>query len=591
MKKSFRKRLEMCFLVILIVFFAAFLGYLHMNDNIEEWSARPEGDFLYIRNPSCKEVEKQDTPLGVVKEYQFSLKESMNAEKKHGYLCFQADHQYVDVYIEQEHIYSLKKGEDISNIKTTGSNWVMIPIYEQDYEKTVTVVITPVYESVRDEETAFMIGDALSIVISQMKEAMPEYIMSIIVILMGLFFLCISGYYMIMKEDAGKMVSIALCAIIIGIWRLTDIEFTSFFYKGKPIAIHFFSLSMLMICMIPLLKSIKSQFNEKGRKIVEAFLTGILVTCIFQIGIQFMGIMDLREMLIIPHTVLIICAVLLLGNSVYKMLNTINGKANGDSYNTAWILGLGLLLDLFLYYIKGTSRGLFFTLIAIFCYVLVGGARILFHFNDQKKKIADYEMQLIHSQIATTMSQIRSHFVFNVLNAISGMCKYDPEKADRTIVSFARFLRNNIDIMEEDKPVSFAKALQHLEDFVLLQQIRFGEKIQFATDIAVDNFLIPPLILQPIVENSIKHGLNHKKMGGTITLRTLREGDIINVIVEDDGVGFDLGEEQKEKAVGLKNVRFRLYHLMKGSLKIESEKGKGTKVTISIPYKEAEECI
>ena len=184
------------------------------------------------------------------------------------------------------------------------------------------------------------------------------------------------------------------------------------------------------------------------------------------------------------------------------------------------------------------------------------------------------------------MSQIRSHFVFNILNAISGMCKYDPEKADNTIVCFARYLRTNINIMEEDGPVPFRTAMQHLEDYVALEQVRFGDRIRFVKDIQVDQFMLPSLILQPLVENSIKYGIKPKPEGGTVTLRTWAEEKQICISVEDDGIGFDVDKMPSSGSVGIKNVRFRLEQIMHGQLDIQSVPGKGTTVTISIPREE-----
>ncbi|MGN1166007.1 MAG: sensor histidine kinase [Lachnospiraceae bacterium] len=196
------------------------------------------------------------------------------------------------------------------------------------------------------------------------------------------------------------------------------------------------------------------------------------------------------------------------------------------------------------------------------------------------------EDELKNSRIVLAMSQIRAHFIFNVLNAISGMCKYDPEKADETVVRFSHYLRTNIDILQEDAPVAFRVALQHLEDYVALEQVRFGDRVKFVEDIAVDDFVIPSLVLQPIVENSIKHGLRPKESGGTVSLSTWAEEENIFISIQDDGVGFDKKAVSDKSAVGLNNVRFRLKYFMKGKMEIESEPGQGTKVTISIPCKE-----
>lgn len=224
-----------------------------------------------------------------------------------------------------------------------------------------------------------------------------------------------------------------------------------------------------------------------------------------------------------------------------------------------------------------------FTLIAMLSYSLIEGLEVLFLYFERTAAYEEMETQLTLSRTTTMMSQIRSHFVFNILNAISGMCKYDPELADDTIVRFAGYLRNNIDIMENDNNISFETDLQQLEDYVALEQVRFGDKIEFYSDIETFDFMIPLLILQPIVENAIKHGISKKEGNGIIILRTRDSGENIVITVEDDGVGFDMSELDKEKSVGIKNIRFRLKQLVHGELKIQSEKDVGTTVTITIP--------
>lgn len=95
--------------------------------------------------------------------------------------------------------------------------------------------------------------------------------------------------------------------------------------------------------------------------------------------------------------------------------------------------------------------------------------------------------------------------------------------------------------------------------------------------------MLPSMILQPIVENAIKHGLTPKPSGGTITLRTWTDGDDIKISIQDDGVGFHVDSVDESKSVGLQNVRFRLRHMMDGDLRIESDPGCGTTVTIILP--------
>ncbi|MDD6811193.1 MAG: histidine kinase [Lachnospiraceae bacterium] len=250
---------------------------------------------------------------------------------------------------------------------------------------------------------------------------------------------------------------------------------------------------------------------------------------------------------------------------------------------------LAILLELLntcmSWWLSGLLIKIFFIL--LFAFYLIKAIKTIPAGYMASKRAEKLSRELHNSRIILAMSQIRTHFIFNVLNAISGMCKYDPEKADDTVVRFARYLRSNIDIMQEDKPVTFQRVREHLEDYVTLEQVRFGDKIRFVTDMKTQEFTIPSLILQPIVENSIKHGLLPKQDGGTIWLRTKREKDDILICIEDDGVGFD-PDKMRGNSIGLENVRFRLKHMMNGSIEIESSPGKGTRVEIKIPYIQGE---
>lgn len=193
------------------------------------------------------------------------------------------------------------------------------------------------------------------------------------------------------------------------------------------------------------------------------------------------------------------------------------------------------------------------------------------------------QQELKNSRIVLATSQIRTHFVFNVLNAVSGICEYNPKKADETLVTFSRYLRKNINAMEEEQLEPFAKSMKHLEDYICLEQIRYGDRIRFETQLDTENFMMPPLVLQPIAENAIVHGLLEKKEGGTIRLHTWTENGSNIIQISDDGVGFDTEQPAGEDSVGLKNVRFRLRYMVNGTMEIKSRPQEGTTVTITIP--------
>lgn len=207
--------------------------------------------------------------------------------------------------------------------------------------------------------------------------------------------------------------------------------------------------------------------------------------------------------------------------------------------------------------------------------------------HKESQKAKELAGELRNSRIVLAMSQIRTHFIFNVLTAISGMCEYAPEKADAALIQFSRYLRSNINVMQNDELEPFLKSLEHLEDYIALEQLRFGDKIHFITELELTEFMLPPLVLQSIIENSIRHGLFPKTDGGIIILQTKEEGECVYITITDDGVGFSPEQvrEEKKDSVGLANVRFRLQYMVDGKVDIESSQGKGTKVTIMIPCK------
>ena len=252
------------------------------------------------------------------------------------------------------------------------------------------------------------------------------------------------------------------------------------------------------------------------------------------------------------------------------------------------VLNLGILIDVCLEWIGKSADGMWTKslFIILFAFHVI---RTTYKVSVRYKAVIrteELEKELQNSRIVLAASQIRTHFVFNILNAISGMCKYNPEKADDTIIRFARYLRSNIDIMQKDEMISFDRERIHLEDYMELEKIRFGEKLQFVIEAEVTDFYLPALILQPVIENAIYHGIKGKPDGGTIWLKTKRKsGKVIIVQVEDNGVGFSVNEKVRDGSVGLRNVSFRLEHIINGKMEITSKIGEGTKVEITIPYK------
>jgi hypothetical protein len=191
--------------------------------------------------------------------------------------------------------------------------------------------------------------------------------------------------------------------------------------------------------------------------------------------------------------------------------------------------------------------------------------------------------ELAESRISTMISQIRPHFIYNTLGSIEQLCKLDPPKAGELVHSFAKYLRGNFGELDNPKPILMSQEMEHVHHYINIENVRFPD-MTFTFEMNSDDFHIPALTVQPIVENAIKHGLMKLPRGGTIRVLAYETDTDYCVSVEDDGVGFEVGALLDDRShVGLRNIRERLKVMVRGRLDIESTVGVGTKVLVTIP--------
>ena len=594
MKQNIKQRISLSKIALVLSIAAGMvltvlLVLLCMTDNVEIRQSRTEAGFIRVEDYTCREIMDDSAPIGVIKEYTFHINNALDGDT---HLAFYTVHQYVEVYLDGENIYSLEPSGENRFSKTVGSNWVMIPIYREDAGKEIRVEISPVYESFRDREVEFLMGSSLAIYRNRLSRDLPQLVLGIMAVFVGIVFVCVAGYSLLKKQHGKSLAALGFFSMMMGLWRLTDTRFTPFMLPDKPVFLFYVSVSMLMIGMVPLMLWMEGSADRASRRILNGYCIGAVLICLVQLLLQFSGVLDIRETLFVTHIVIAIGAVTAIGYVIYKRVRYPQDTGLLMGGKLPLICVAGVIADVAAFYMKGNSSGLVFTLLAFLFYIVYMGIATMFHYGEQEiqlaekdKQIAEKERKLAERRIATMMSQIRSHFIFNILTAISGYCKYDPEKADEALICFSRYLRRNIKIIEEEGVIDFTKELEQLEDYIVLEQLRFPDTISFEKDIEEMNFRIPPLTIQPIVENAIKHGLVEHGRSGTVRLHTEKDKENITITVTDDGAGFAPEECTKEDSVGIRNVRFRLESMVHGSLTVESSPGEGTKVTIRIPAK------
>jgi two-component system LytT family sensor kinase len=233
------------------------------------------------------------------------------------------------------------------------------------------------------------------------------------------------------------------------------------------------------------------------------------------------------------------------------------------------------------------------------CVAAVGIELKIFNSVRIQIKLEEQERLLLHARMEALQNQINPHFLFNTLNSISSLVRFDPDMARDVIFKLARILRRLLNSGEAFAPLR--EEFEFIDNYLDIEVVRFGrDKLRVVKDFdpASLDVVVPSMLLQPLVENSIKHGLAPKVEGGSVYLRSRVVDSRLIIEVEDDGVG--MGGNQLEESsswsgmgIGMANISERL-HVLYGDtarMTIDSHEGKGTLIRIRLPLVEAASSV
>ena len=208
--------------------------------------------------------------------------------------------------------------------------------------------------------------------------------------------------------------------------------------------------------------------------------------------------------------------------------------------------------------------------------------------NLNEKRLEQQQLRLNEARLAALSSQINPHFLFNTLNSVASLIRLNPEQARQVVYKLSKILRRLL--RQQDNLIPLGEELSFIDDYLAIEMVRFGDKLRFIKEVEPDtlDLLVPSMLLQPLVENSIRHGLASKVDGGTIKVRSRRQGTQLQILVEDDGVGIPesrLARMFEQGGIGVTNVNERLKVLYGDSYRmwIDSRPGEGTSTGIEIP--------
>ena len=204
---------------------------------------------------------------------------------------------------------------------------------------------------------------------------------------------------------------------------------------------------------------------------------------------------------------------------------------------------------------------------------------------DQGKRYIKQKEEIADQKVRLAVLQMRPHFIYNTMTSIYCLIEQDAPKAQQVTLDFTNYLRKNFTAIAKEETIPFTEELEHTRAYLAVEQVRFKGKLFVEFDMTYTNFRLPPLTLQPIVENAVKHGVDPDLDPLYITVRTREDKQGAEITVEDTGPGFELNDNN-EPHIALGNIRERLEMMCNGELTISEREGGGTVIRIIISNKQ-----
>ena len=351
-----------------------------------------------------------------------------------------------------------------------------------------------------------------------------------------------------------------------------------------------YSLSLPLLMIFTNMAIILSM--KKMSKILYTYNIVVSFGVVITIFLQLFAVCDIYELAFLGFGVYVVdlFLVLLLLFNNYETFDANQRIFNIVKYGT---IAIATFADLFVFILTGAFNTTFLRF-GVLLYSLIA----LFEYFGTIKEAE--ELRIMNLQLALNVKekenelffhQIQPHFLFNSLNCISTLCQIDPEKAEQAIHCFSSYLRNNMELINASSITTFNQEIKHIEQYLMLHEIRFEDDIILDVINPYDDFEIPALCIEPVAENSINYAFRGYKVPiKRIGIEVKRVEGGHEILISDNGKGFNvetIGNDGR-RHIGIENVKERVLHLFNGRFEMKSEINVGTEVTIFLPFVEKE---
>ncbi len=350
------------------VLFTVFFLYLGFCENISVISSRHAHSYTQFENYHKETIAAPHSPIGKQTVYQWTLDSIDSSESC---LCFYLVHHYADVYIDNELVYTLT-ADDANRIGgSISSNWITVPIHQEDNDKDIKLILTPLFDSMIDFEPEFLLGSHFSIIFDQLKQDLPQLFVSLLCIILGGIIICVQLYFILcLHTNSFDMIYLGSISAILGTWRITDMKSSPILFSSNPMVLGYITIGSLFLCCVIVMLYTSTLFSKKKAVPIHILssLTSLIILGV--LAAQVFGIADFKEMLPISHILLIISiGIVPVMTFSYRRASN-NAHFNRKSFYFLF-LTVGVLLDIFTFYISGSSSNVIYTIICFLIYTML----------------------------------------------------------------------------------------------------------------------------------------------------------------------------------------------------------------------------
>ncbi len=414
-------------------------------------------------------------------------------------------------------------------------------------------------------------------------KSLPSALLFVLVCFFGLFFFPVSGF--VLGKINYKYLCFGLLCFFWGLYMITQ-SLSNFINLWLfDVTMCLFAVKIInYLFLASIFLYLKSNLSKPlTRAIANCAVAVFFLTVVIAAVLHLTNRVDLTASEPNMFIGIAVCALIL----ITLLVTEIRGNRNALVFLISWTpLILTLVLDIIDQYVHLAGSYFFNYGAAItMAYQIVS---LIIDLRKQYLEAIRYQQmqkELYEAKVSVMVSQIQPHFMYNALSSIAMMCTLNPETAQEATVNFADYLRGNMDSLKQTSPVPFEVELEHLKKYIYIEKLRFADLLNVEYDIQATDFMLPLLSIQPLVENAVKHGVGMAEDGGTVKISTRETENAFEVIVEDNGVGFDVNEKKNDgrSHVGMENTKKRLHDMCGGEVIITSVIGKGTTAKVILP--------